>query len=243
MLSERICTVKKLLLTGLEPVGNTMYVWGGGWNRADTGAGAEARRIGVSPTWRQFAEKQTGSYDYRRTKYQVSSGLDCSGYIGWCIYNLLNTEDGRAGYVMPADKMAENFASRGWGTYTPKERVKNYRAGDIMSAPGHVWMAVGQCGDGSAVLLHASPPGVQLAGTAVPRGETGSQAECLAASCMRRYFPEWYKRYPDCRKGVEYLTEYGQMRWDISGKAVMTDPQGYRNRNADSILEDLFASR
>lgn len=236
-------TLKKLLLTGLEPVGSTMYVWGGGWNKADTGAGAEARSIGVSPAWRQFFQKQTSSYDYRTTKYQISNGLDCSGYIGWCIYNILNTTDGKTGYVMLADKMAKNFASRGWGTYTSKSGVKNYRAGDIMSSGGHVWMAVGQCSDGSVVLLHSSPPGVQLAGTATPGGKADSQAVKLAVSYMKKYFPEWYKKYPNCAKDLKYLTQYGRMRWDVSGKAVMTDPEGYRNMSAENILKDLFASR
>lgn len=236
-------TLKRLLLTGLEPVGSTMYVWGGGWNREDTGAGPEARTIGVSPAWRNFFEKQTGSYDYRRVKYQTADGLDCSGYVGWCIYNVLNTTDGKTGYVMPAHKMAEDFASRGWGTYTPRAGVKDYRAGDIMSCDGHVWMAVGPCGDGSVVALHSSPPGVQLAGTVTLEGKADSQAAALAASYMKQYFPKWYKKYPNCAKDVKYLTQYGRMRWDISGKAVMTDPEGYRNMSADSILQDLFASR
>ena len=78
------------------------------------GARAAARTIGVSPKWKQFFQKQTSSYDYRTTKYQIANGLDCSGYVGWCVYNILNTTNGKAGYVMLAQKMAKNFASRGW---------------------------------------------------------------------------------------------------------------------------------
>lgn len=241
--SKKAPTLKALLLTGLQPVGSTMYVWGGGWNKADTGAGTEARTIGVSPKWKRFFKKQTSGYDYRTTRYQISNGLDCSGYIGWCIYNIMNTKNGKKGYVMLADKMASNFASRGWGTYTPAAAVKNYRAGDIMSSSGHVWMVVGACSDGSVVLLHSSPPGVRLAGTPSSGGKTNSRAVKLAKYYMKKYFPEWYAKYPDCTAGSSYLTQYAQMRWDISGDAVMTDPDKYRNKSADRILRDLFASR
>ncbi|MDO4322528.1 MAG: hypothetical protein Q4C61_08360 [Lachnospiraceae bacterium] len=236
-------TLKELLLTGLEPVGSTMYVWGGGWNEADTGAGADARRIGVSPEWKRFFQKQNSGYDYRKTCYQISKGLDCSGYIGWCIYNIRNTEDGKDGYVMPAEKMAADFAARGWGTYTARDEVKNHRAGDIMSAPGHVWMAVGACCDGSVVLLHSSPPGVQLAGTPDRSGRACSRAVKLAEYYMKKYFPKWHEKYPSCAKGNAYLTDYARMRWDISGNAVMTDPEKYRDKTADQILKDLFSAR
>lgn len=236
-------TLKTLLLTGLEPVGSTMYVWGGGWNKADTGAGTEAKSIGVSSKWKTFFEKQTSSYNYNTTRYQIHNGLDCSGYIGWCIYNILNTTDGNAGYVMNASKMAKNFASRGWGTYRAASAVNNYRAGDIMSSSGHVWMVVGQCSDGSVVLLHSSPPGVRICGTPSSSGKTSSQAVKLATSYMKTYFPEWYKKYPSCSVSSSYLSGYSQMRWNISGNSIMTDPDGYRNMSADEILADLFASR
>lgn len=235
-------TLKKLLQTALQPVGSTMYVWGGGWNKADTGAGTEAVTIGVSPNWKKFFNKQTSSYDYNTTRYQISNGLDCSGYIGWCIYNILNTESGNEGYVMAASKMASDFASRGWGTYTARNKVKNYRAGDIMSSSGHVWMVVGQCSDGSVVLLHSSPPGVRLAGTPSSSGSTNSQAVKLATSYMKKYYPKWYAKYPSCTASSQYLTNYARMRWDLSGDMIMTDPDNYRNMSAAQILKDLFGS-
>ena len=51
-------SLAKLLLLAKEPLCNTMYVWGGGWNEADTGAGLEARSLDVSPAWASFASKQ-----------------------------------------------------------------------------------------------------------------------------------------------------------------------------------------
>lgn len=237
-------TLKKFLQTALKPVGTTMYVWGGGWNRADNGAGTEARTIGVSPKWKQFFQKQKASYDYHTTKYQISNGLDCSGYVGWCVYNILNTTNGKSGYVMLAQKMAKNFASRGWGSYTERGAVKNYRAGDIMSSTcsdcGHVWIVVGSCSDGSVVLLHSSPPGVQLSGTPSRSGKTNSEAVKLASYYMKKYFPAWYRKYPNNARGSSYLSHYAQMRWDLTGKKVMSDPDGYRNKSAKAILKDLL---
>ena len=237
-------TIKKFLQIALQPVGSTMYVWGGGWNKADTGAGKEARTIGVSPRWKAFFKKQNKNYNYRKTRYQISNGLDCSGYVGWCVYNAMNTTSGKEGYVMKAEKMAKNFASRGWGTYNARSRVRNYRAGDIRSSScsdcGHVWIVVGECKDGSVVILHSSPPGVQLAGTPTPSGKKNSQAVKLAARYMKKYYPKWYKKYPNCAKGSSYLKHYAQMRWNVSGNSVFTDPDGYRSMTADEILKDLF---
>lgn len=235
-------TLKTLLSTALEPVGSTMYIWGGGWNEADTGAGTEAVSVGVSAQWKTFFEQQTSSYDYRTTRYQIANGLDCSGYIGWCIYNILNTTDGNEGYVMKASQMAGNFAARGWGTYRSASSVTDYRAGDIMSSSGHVWMVVGQCEDGSVVLLHSSPPGVRMCGTPTASGSTSSQAIQLATAYMKNYYPEWYSKYPSCSVATSYLTGYAQMRWDTSGNSIMTDPEGYLDMSAAEILADLFSS-
>lgn len=221
-----------------------MNLGSGGWNKADTGAGKEARTIGVSPRWKTFFKKQKKNYDYRKTRYQISNGLDCSGYVGWCVYNAMNTSSGKEGYVMKAEQMAKNFAGRGWGTYVSRSRVKNYKAGDIMSSScsdcGHVWIVVGECRDGSVVLVHSSPPGVQLAGTPTPSGKKNSQAVKLATRYMKKYYPQWYKKYPNCSKGISYLKHYAQMRWDVSGTSVLTDPDGYRNMTADQILKNLF---
>lgn len=233
-------TLKKLLQTGLKPMGSTMYVWGGGWNEADTGAGKEACTIGVSGRWKTFFEKQNKNYNYNTTRYQIHDGLDCSGYIGWCIYNIMNTKSGKSGYVMTADKMARDYANRGWGTFCTAGKVKDYRAGDIMSSSGHVYMVVGQCKDGSVVLMHSSPPGVQLSGTPSKTGKSNSQAVKLAAKYMKKYFPAWYKKYPDNARGMDYLRSYSQMRWDLSGTKIMSDPEGLRNMTADQVLAAIF---
>ena len=36
---NKTATIEALLKTALEPVGSTMYIWGGGWDDADNEAG------------------------------------------------------------------------------------------------------------------------------------------------------------------------------------------------------------
>ena len=233
-------TLKNFLNTALEPVGTTLYVFGGGWNKEDSGAGEEARSIGLDPRWKAFFESQDASYDYRDYRYYLGYGLDCSGYVGWTLYNTVETENGKPGYVMSSTKMARNFSGRGWGTLTEAKDVKDYRAGDIMSTSGHVWICIGGCDDGSVVLLHSSPPGVAVTGTVTPSGKKDSEAVKLASAYMKKYFPRWYQRYPNNYRGISYLTEYEQMRWTLDGTGLLTDPDGYASMTPREILEDLL---
>lgn len=224
------------LRIAVQPVGSTMYIWGGGWNEEDTGAGIEAVTLGLSPQWADFAEKQTASYNYKNHKYQIHDGLDCSGYVGWAVYNTLETENGRAGYVCSSTKMAKTFADRGLGTYISAEKVTQWQAGDIMSMKGHVWIVVGMCGDGSVLLLHASPPGVIFSGTKAPDG-SASEAVALAERIMQEHFPNWYSRFPDCARPHSYLTKSSAMRWSDD---VLTDVEGLRKMSAEEVVEQLF---
>lgn len=238
-------TIKNFLKIAIAPVGSTMYVWGGGWNEEDTGAGREARSIGLSPAWKNFAEDKDSGYNYRNYRYQIHDGLDCSGYVGWCVYNVLNTKDNGRGYVKDASKQAAEFAELGLGSYCSPSEVTNYQPGDIMSSAcnccGHVWIVVGTCEDGSVVLAHSSPPGVQLSGTVTLSGRTDSQAFLLAEHYMKTYYNDWYERYPAVCKNSAYLSHYGQMRWYTTGEnAILSDPDGYCNMSAEEILEDLF---
>lgn len=229
-------SIERLLLLAKEPLGNTMYVWGGGWNEEDTGVGIEARTLGISPTWAEFAAKQSSEYNYKDTRYQIHNGLDCSGYIGWLIYNLIETEDGREGYVMKSSDMAYSLSERGFGSFTPAEEVTDWQAGDIMSMDGHVWMVIGLCADGSVVLIHSSPPGVILSGTKLPDGQE-SDATYLADYYMKTYYPEWYTRYPNTSKPYTYLSKSDRMRWY---EDVLSDNEGLRNSTADEVLAWLF---
>lgn len=225
-----------LLLTAKIPLGHTMYVWGGGWNEEDTGAGIETVSIGESPRWRAFYELQDSSYNYQNTRYQIHDGLDCSGYVGFVVYNVLENTSGKAGYVEKAGGMAQSFSAKGFGNYTPSYSVTDWKPGDIMSMKGHVWISLGMCGDGSVVLLHASPPGVLLCGTSRSDGKR-SQAIELAESYMRAYYPDWYRKFPDCTRSASYLTNSSQMRWS---RQVLSDEEGIRNMGAKEVLKRIF---
>ncbi|MDE6434582.1 MAG: hypothetical protein K2L07_10175 [Lachnospiraceae bacterium] len=242
---EGTSTIKNFLATALVPVGSTMYVWGGGWNEADTGAGPDAKRIGLSPAWRSFAKGKKSSYNYKNYRYKIHKGLDCSGYVGWAVYNVLNTKKNKKGYVYSASKQAKKFSELGFGSYKKANEIENYKAGDIMSSTcsccGHVWIVVGQCKDGSVVLLHSSPAGVQLNGTVTPKGKKNSQAVKLARKYMKKYYKSWYQKYSKMDRGSSYLSHYGQMRWETTGEnAVLSDPDGYRSMSPEKILKDLF---
>ena len=94
-----------------------MYIWGGGWNEEDTAAGIEATTLGLSPNWAAFAGKQNAGYNYKNHRYRIHDGLDCSGYVGWAVYNTLETENGRPGYVYKSTDMPQKMAARGYRQY------------------------------------------------------------------------------------------------------------------------------
>lgn len=240
-----VTTLKNYLMTALAPVGSTMYIWSGGWDDVWEGKGADGAWIGLNPTWRKYAASRNASYDYRETRYKSGYGLDCSGYVGWVTYNVTHTKTASSGrgLVKKSTKMAFYFAQKGWGKYREASEVENFRAGDVMSTSGHVYIVIGQCSDGSVVFLHASPPGVQICGTTTRKGSKHSQAIQLAKKYMKKYYPAWYHRYSCCCKNSDYLKNYNQFRWDLSGKSVMTDPDYYRLKNAATILKDLFKGR
>ena len=234
-------SIKKLLQTALQPVGSTLYIWGGGWNKSADGS-ITGRTMGVSPRWKSWFNSNGKDYDYTKYRYEHEKGLDCSGYVGWVLYNAFNSTSGHGSFVMLAQVMAKTFAGYGWGTYKSPGAVTDFKAGDIMSlAEGHVYIVVGQCPDGSVVLLHSSPPGVMITGTATRSGDKNSEAIRLAKRYMKKYYPAFNSKFPDTSRSSSYLTNYAQMRWFV-GKttSLMSDPEGYRYMNAQQVLQDLF---
>lgn len=237
-------SIKNLIKTAFEPVGRVMYIYGGGWNEADDGAGREAVTLGLSEEWLDFEHKQDGSYNHRDYDYKsdvsvIHLGLDCSAYVGWVIHNVFN--DGK-GYVTKSCNMDDMLAAMGYGKVTYRENVKEHRAGDIMASSCvgennsmHVYISLGQCSDGSVLLLHSSPPGVQLSGTYTPDGFKGSQAVNLAESYMKKYYYNWYLRYPDSSRNEGYLTHYDRFEW-----SVLSDDEGYGDMTPECILRDIF---
>lgn len=229
-------SMERLLLLAKEPLGKTMYVWGGGWNAEDTGAGEECRKLGRSPRWEEFTLMQDETYDFKNTRYQIHDGLDCSGYLGWVIYNLLETKNGEDGYVVKATEMSQFLAKKGLGEYTQSIKVQDWKPGDIMSMKGHVWMSLGTCKDGSVVVLHSSPPGVTISGTLLPNGQE-SLATKLAQKYMKKYYPQWYKKYGVKACEYTYLTDSDRMRWDVQ---KIKDFYGLQQKTAKEVLEWMF---
>lgn len=234
-------TLKNLLRTGLAPVGNTLYVWGGGWNRPDNGTGKTAKTNGLWPSWKVFYKENKNNYNYRNHRYKIFKGLDCSGFIGWTVYNIFEKKNGKDGYVTWAVNQGKWFARRGFGKYSPSGSFSNFKAGDIMTCATHVWMCVGQCRDGSAVILHASPPAISLAGTPSKSGKKNSMAVRLARRYMKKYYGSLFAMdHSMVVRGMDYRTNYGRMRWNTK---TLSDPEGYRKMTADKVLKDLFAER
>ncbi len=241
LLSNQCCvlaaSVSELMTAAVQPVGKCLYVYGGGWNEDDNGAGIEAMTKGLSENWSAFYNRNDASYDYTKTRYQIHNGLDCTGYVGWCMYQIFSDRYRSNGYVYQAKNMANAYAGIFNGTVIPKSQVADYQCGDIMCSSGHAYIVLGQCLDKSVVLLHASPPNVSLCGTYAPNGNKNSEAIWLARQYMKAYFSESFEKYPRCYRNTSYLTDYDQMRWN---EAVLEDPDGYRHMTADQILSDLF---
>lgn len=270
-------TLKNFLSTAFMPVGTTLYVYGGGWDWQDVGSAIQTRTIGVSDDWVRFFQSQDENYTYRdedgdETKKDAANsyypyggyneyyyaGLDCSGYIGWTLYNVMNTESNQDGYVMGSTKTAKTLAEKGWGEWTQEfekpadHENSDFLPGDVFSISGHVWICVGTCEDGSILILHSTPV---LSRTGQPGGgpelsAIGADENCeayrLADSYMSKYFPEWYERYPVALKDYEQYTtidgEYtGKFSWNLTGEnGGISDPDGYQNMTPEEILEDLF---
>lgn len=231
-------SIKKLLLNGIKPVGKTMYIYGGSWNKEDTGAGKEAITIGLSSLWKEFADKQTSSYDYKSYMYMNNLGLDCSGYIGWTIYNTLKNKYSKTGYVYKSTDIGKKLSQLKMGNIS--NTIVNYKPGDILCSNcnccKHVWLAIGQCSDKSVVLLHSSPPGVMLSGTTTPDNKN-SEAIQLAQYYMHTYYPKWFARFPQIERNSTYLTHYYQFRWY---EYVLSDNENYSAMSVENILKDLF---
>lgn len=226
-MKRKTSTMEKFLCTALEPVGTTMYIWGGGWDSEDNKAGASSTRIGLSPTWREYASWQDESYDFTKHKWEREKGLDCSGYVGWVLYNTFETMDGQNGYVISSTDMAKTYAK--WRFGKKIKNPKEFLPGDIVSMDGHVWISLGTCADGSVLLVHSSPPGVMVCGTE-------GIAVQLAEAFMSEYYPDWYERYPNCTKPSTYLENVTLMRWN---ERTLKGAKQFQKLSGEKVLDFL----
>lgn len=255
-------TLRNLLTTAMEPVGTTLYMFGGGWNWQDDGSGWQTRSIGVQPDWVRFWQEHDQSYTYRTTDHAATyypyggfnqyyyAGLDCSGFVSWTVYNTLHSEDGLPGYGGKSTQMAKRFAGYGWGTWTHSVTTSTVmRPGDIMSMSGHVWLSLGTCPDGSIVIAHSTPSDSHAGqpGGGVQIGAVGNSTSCeaykLASKYMERFYPDWCSRYKVTLKSKSsYLAasvaDAGRFTWNCS--SPLTDPDGIQNMSAEEALALIF---
>lgn len=234
--SQQISTIEHFLEIALEPAGSTMYIWGGGWSEEDSTSGSGSTRIGLSPEWENFAEQQDETYDFNQHRYERQNGLDCSGFVGWVVYNVFETESGKEGYVTTSTYMAENFVERGWGTLI--KNPQEFLPGDIVSMDGHVWISLGTCADGSVLLVHSSPPGVSVCGTQLEDGKE-SIASTLAKEYMSKVHPKWQELYPNRMVSQSYLQNVSVMRWK---KEIMTDAEEMQKMCGEDVVEKILRS-
>ena len=145
-------TLKNFLATAMEPVGTALYVYGGTWDWQDVNSSNQAMTIGLSQSWIDFFQSQDANYTYKYNADHSESyypheqwnqyyyaGIDCSAFVGWSVYNVMNTENSTVadsnGYVMSATKQAKNFAqTQGWGTWEQKAPFKpeDFKTGDML---------------------------------------------------------------------------------------------------------------
>lgn len=222
-------TLKTYLQNALVPCGRTLYIWGGGWGDDD------ASIIGYQKSWQTFfKEHHYSDYDYTGYRYQYGDGLDCSGFAAWTLYNTLYTKSGGAWLVYQSTTVAQKYADKGWATLSTYSESQTYKPGDVVSMSGHVWISLGECSDGSVLLVHSSPKGCQISGTA-------GRAASLAAHYMKKYFPEWPYEARTVSSG--YLNYVGKARWKVTGSGrILSDPDGLQKMTADQVMKVLLGS-
>ena len=230
-------TIKNYLLGALQPVGQALYIWGGGWT--------DSTRKGVSPRWKEWYDSNNSSYNYNNYRdLSVTNrvkGLDCSGFVGWSAYQVMHTTSGVGyGYTVVSGEVGSSYKALGWGTIVTQSMLAstNYKlvAGDVGYNDGHTWIVIGQCSDKSIVIVHSTPQaGCQIAGTPTPEGNYLSEAISLAEKYMSRY--PGYTKYDYHTSSGNYVRNGNYLRWNT---ATLADPEGYRNMNAAQILADLF---
>lgn len=226
-------TLKNYLAGALKPVGQALYVWGGGWN--------DSTRIGLSTTMQKFYLQQTSSYNYNDYRdlstTNRAKGFDCSGFVGWSTQQIMRTG---IGYTVVSGEIGPYYKEKGWGTwynqnYLSKTDYKLY-PGDVGYDAEHTWIILGQCKDKSAVIVHSTPnAGVQIAGTPTPSGTYDSQAVALAKKYMSKF--AGYSKYDYHTSTSNYIRRGNYFRWSSS---TLADPDGYKNMTADQILKDLY---
>ncbi len=222
-------TLKTFLHNALIPAGRTLYIWGGGWGGLGTDASSDSAKIGFQKGWETFYDSHaTASYDHKNYRWAYGCGLDCSGFVAWAVYNTMYTGDNVKDIVVQSTSVAPSYINWGWAY----QDMSAYRPGDVVSMSGHVWISLGKCSDGTILLVHSSPQGVQLSGT-------GGKAVQLAAKYMKILAPGW----PYAIRTVDYPAHTtSKATWKVNGSGLFTDPDHIQGMSAEDVLRTLIGS-
>lgn len=222
-------TLKTFLQNAMVPVGRTLYIWGGGWGGMGNSFTTDTAKIGYLPGWQAFYDANaTASYDYKKTRWSYGCGLDCSGYVAWAVYNTMYTANNLKDLVIQSTSVAPEYIKWGWAY----QDMSSYRPGDVVSMSGHVWISLGKCSDGTVLLVHSSPNGVQISGT-------GGKSTQLADKYMKILAPDW----PYATRTVNYPSQTtSKATWIVNGRGALTDPDRMQGMSAEEVLRTLFGS-
>ncbi len=229
------------LQNAVKPAGNTLYVWGGGWGLANSRSGS----AGVLPRWKTYFEKNRKGYSYRPAQEKwyagdrsmLLDGLDCSGYVGWAVFNGVTKNRNASGYVTSSTEMASALAGWGFGTASQSNTSSRFLPGDIVSRSGHVYLCLGTCSDGSILLLHSTPNGgVQVSGTA--KNGKHTVATKLAIEFMKNHYGKWWESFgAENHQAMNDSYKNGtKFTWDMSKTA---DSAGLRKMSGEQVLKYL----
>ena len=139
-----------VISNALKPVGKTLYVWGGGWNEADNGSGETSLYIGVWTQWEQYFRDNKNNYSYKtgQTAWKKGNrdyrflGLDCSGYIGWLMYNSIQYGKDSNGYVTTSTNIMQQYYPEWWDCFG-KEGRQSVKASTYLYGTKFSWQNPG----------------------------------------------------------------------------------------------------
>ncbi|MBO4265436.1 MAG: hypothetical protein J5922_05095 [Clostridia bacterium] len=261
-------TVINLIKTAFAPMGKTLYIYGGGWNLQDDGAGVAAMTLGLSADWKNFYLSQNADYDLEKympqngLNHHNREGLDCSGYMGWVLYNALYCEENKdVGYVVPSKKFAQALEEYCLGTcqsfdgtHKAADFVKALRPGDIVSINGHVYIVLDVCDDQSVIVIHSTASdsvsgayggGVQISAI---NTKTNLSKKCKAYDICRdfcdKYFEDFVSRYPVTMKDTNTYFGIGKdkgafvFHWELD-KTGLRDDENVSQMSAEMLFERL----
>ena len=113
----------------------------------------------------------------------------------------------------------------------------------------HCWLCLGQCNDGSVLLLHCSDPGIFICGTSPNYNENDphactSEALEIARTYMKRYYTDFYNKFGVIGKpgkiendNASGYLKYSEFNWDES---KLTDESGLRSLNPHQLMEKVY---